>query len=298
MQSVDDADLDVGPTRVTIKVPTLYLLDITLPFGVEDGRGSAKFDAATKTLKLWLPVLKSQPGYPKNCNTLAAPPAAEIATDSIQEKATEHVESVDEDTCASVQRCTENPALESGGSGDADQLTVAPDSSTAELLEGANVVAESSIGAEQHAASGCEGVDTGTVESPADTAAQRATGTEISVCENPHEGTSAETGECQDSAPCDRAAGISQGLGGKVDLKALALQWDSVNRACDAEMSAAKSEPVVCEAGSAPTAVRKEGALMRNAIDAANRGAECVPASLPDIQLGLALDLPMLGELD
>ena len=138
------------------------------------------------------------------------------------------------------------------------------------------------------------------MDPPADTgtAAQRAASIAQAAGDCPCEEILAGTAKCQGSAPQGKAAEQSQQSGGNIDLKALALQWDSVHRACDAEMEAGKSEPVVCDANSAPVETKEECAPVSETRETAKKAVECVPESTPDVQLGLALDLPMLGELD
>ncbi|GLC36093.1 hypothetical protein PLESTB_001381400 [Pleodorina starrii] len=71
-------DLDVGQRRLTIKVPGKYLLDIVLPYAVDDDKGKAKFDKARKQLEITLPVVPPPP-------PTRAPAAAAAAAPLVQE---------------------------------------------------------------------------------------------------------------------------------------------------------------------------------------------------------------------
>ncbi|GIL55778.1 hypothetical protein Vafri_11307 [Volvox africanus] len=59
--SAAGVDLDVGERRLTLKVPGRYHLDAPLPYGVEENKGKAKFDKASKQLEVSLPVVPPPP---------------------------------------------------------------------------------------------------------------------------------------------------------------------------------------------------------------------------------------------
>lgn len=56
LDSMKNAELDVGDDRVFFRVKGLYALDLSLPFPVVSDDGSAKFDKKTKRLEITLPV--------------------------------------------------------------------------------------------------------------------------------------------------------------------------------------------------------------------------------------------------
>lgn len=314
VQSAAEADLEVGAMRVVVKVPTMYLLDILLPFCVEDARGSAKFDTATNTLKLWLPVHGTQPAHSTGCNTLPASNVAEIAGYPTNEQGTEQVDTVGEGMNSYEQQSCVGAAVQSSRTCDQEQLATASDIISAQSLDDANAVAEGSIFKEHDVASSCDqpctqGGGAVAVEAMADavTGTAAAAETEPLVRDVPCEGATAGTSgmaDCEGSAAHNKEEEKcgEQGIGKIIDLKALALQWESVHRACDAEMAAPEIDPadgISGEASSSSADTKKEGAHTGTASGkAVKKGAKCTPMSVPDVQLGLALELPMLGELD
>ena len=82
LDSVADAELDVGDSRVFFCVPGKYKLDLALPYEVFGDEGKAKFDKAARRLEVTLPVkpMKMEPIGRSTEPTPEAAAAAETTT--------------------------------------------------------------------------------------------------------------------------------------------------------------------------------------------------------------------------
>lgn len=58
-------ELDINEQNLSLNVPNLYQLDLKLPYPVLDQDGTAKFDKATKTMVIVLPVVPKMIEAPK-----------------------------------------------------------------------------------------------------------------------------------------------------------------------------------------------------------------------------------------
>ncbi|GIL76715.1 hypothetical protein Vretifemale_6308 [Volvox reticuliferus] len=106
VSSAAGVDLDVGERRLTLKVPGKYHLDAPLPYGVEESKGKAKFDKASKQLEVALPVVPPPPPPP--------PPVAALRT---QDAASTAVQELPDRQAAGTGRATEMPVT-TGAAGD------------------------------------------------------------------------------------------------------------------------------------------------------------------------------------
>ena len=86
VDSVADAELDVGDARVFFRVPGKYKLDLALPYEVFGDEGKAKFDKAARRLEVTLPVRPTPkppaPAFaePKQIERADSPEARDAAT--------------------------------------------------------------------------------------------------------------------------------------------------------------------------------------------------------------------------
>ena len=86
LDSVADAELDVGDARVFFRVPGKYKLDLALPYEVFGDEGKAKFDKAARRLEVTLPVRPTPkppaPAFaePKQIERADSPEARDAAT--------------------------------------------------------------------------------------------------------------------------------------------------------------------------------------------------------------------------
>ena len=81
LDSVADAELDVGDSRVFFCVPGKYKLDLALPYEVFGDEGKAKFDKAARRLEVTLPVRPA----PKPPAAAFSEPSEETTEELLQE---------------------------------------------------------------------------------------------------------------------------------------------------------------------------------------------------------------------
>ncbi|GLI65377.1 hypothetical protein VaNZ11_008931 [Volvox africanus] len=84
--SAAGVDLDVGERRLTLKVPGQYHLDAPLPYVVEENKGKAKFDKASKKLEITLPVVPPPPPPPPLVAAQRHPDAASTAVQELTDR--------------------------------------------------------------------------------------------------------------------------------------------------------------------------------------------------------------------
>lgn len=76
--SMKGMSLDVSSTALSLTAGATYRLDLTLPFPVEDERGSAKFDKASRRLTVVLPVQAPPKAPPKPFVEVRAAPRGRL----------------------------------------------------------------------------------------------------------------------------------------------------------------------------------------------------------------------------
>jgi PIH1 CS-like domain len=324
VNQASDADLTVTATHVRLHVPTLYLLDIQLPFCVDEARGSAKFDTATKALALLLPVHD-------NISRYCAPqqPVASVSA------------SDDHDTLASHQVASADAGAAQAQDGHPEKAKLPDKATLPDKAPPPNGLPEEAqlpgvLRPDCAAADASGGADQ-THACPA-SSLPRARATHQRSCDDssavqPCQGSGAGAAvsctasgaavECTLGKACSTgdSSAISGELGADVNLRALASGWDSANQRLDAEINDAScQESEACPGTNDHSEGQSSAAQPQNPEHAAasiekppddtllgsagkseegTLQSEPLPQpTAPDVHLELALNLPMLDELD
>lgn len=316
VQSASDAVLEVLATRISVKVPAVYLLEIQLPFSIEVTKGSAKFDASTKILELWLPVLDKQPGrsHGNDAPVLESKKEASSGPSVCQHgpedlyRATKACAPHCQPSTAHAEQETEKPDAAQPSSTEVEERT------ESQLPVTARGAADRNTCADGVTASGGSGTAADAISDAITThpeASEPAASSLNQGSETMHASHKAAPNQaCIEKSVPAKSEGVGTSsqvdrkpacLSDPVDLKALALQWDVLNYALDSEVSEAETkscaDPV--SAASAVPGIQTDSSVAMSVMSGNPVSANpVVHASAPDCQLGLALNLPMLGELD